>query len=207
MALGQWLQDAREPLEVRAAEIGWRRLVERDFQRAMEQVRAVASRAVMLEHWPRVGAIDLLDPHGRQAVELKWAKSGDTLCNSAWDVAKLATALVEERIADAWIAAGAPIAHWEAHAPGVELFAPAAYEGDALIGRYESWWRLWCKDVGTRPTHRPEGFSVSRTIAVPVTLDGEPFELRAARVTVTDARWRAHVCPHAWRGERCRPRP
>jgi hypothetical protein len=181
-------------------------MVERDFQAAMEQVRAASSGTVMLDHWPGVGAIDLLDRHGR-AVELKWAKSGDALCNTAWDVAKLATALVEERIADAWIAAGAPIAHWEAHRPGVELFSPAVYEGDALIGRYESWWRFWCNDVATRPTHRPESFSVSRSIAVPVTLDGEPFELRAAQITVSDARWKTHVCPHTWRGEGCRPRP
>ena len=96
----------------------------------------------MLEHWPAVGPIDLLDDHGL-AVELKWAKSGDTLCNCAWDVAKLATALVEEQVQDAWIAAAAPIAHWHAHRPGTELFEPATYEGDALIRRYESWWRFW----------------------------------------------------------------
>jgi hypothetical protein len=205
VALDQWLQDARGPLEARAAEIGWRRTVERDLHRATEKARAVSSRTVVLARWPGVGAIDLLDQQGL-AVELKWAKSGDTLCNSAWDIAKLATALLEERIREAWIVAGAPITHWGGHAPGVELFQPAAYEGDALIGRYESWWRFWCKAVGTRPAHRPEGIGVSRANAVPVTLGGEPFQLRAAQVTVTDARWRPHVCPHAWRGEQCAPR-
>jgi hypothetical protein len=197
-----WLEDATNPLKGRAAEIGWRRTVERDLQRAMEQARAASAQTLALERWPGVGAVDLVDPQGL-AVELKWAKSGATLCNSAWDVAKLGTALVEERIDDAWIAAGAPTAHWDAHAPGAELFEAAAYEGDALIRRYEAWWRFWCNDVATRPTQLPEGLRVSHTIVVPVTLDGEPFQLRAARVTVTDARWKRHVCPHVWRGETC----
>ena len=35
----------------------------------------------------------------------------------------------------------------------------------------------------------------------------EPFELRAARIAVTDARWRLHVCPHVWRGDTCPSRP
>lgn len=105
MSLHGWLQDAVNPLSGRVAQVGWRQTVERDFQRAMEQVRAVSSRMIVLEHWPGVGAIDLLDQDGL-AVDLKWARSGDTLCNSAWDVAKLATALVEERVKDAWIAVG-----------------------------------------------------------------------------------------------------
>jgi hypothetical protein len=206
VALKRWLQDARNPLKARAAQVGWRRTVERDLQRAMEQARPVSPRTVVLKCWPAVGPIDLLDSHGL-AIELKWAKSGDTLCNSAWDIAKLATALVEEQIEDAWIAAGAPIAHWDLRRPGAELFEPATYEGDALIWRYESWWRFWCKGVGTRPTHLPQAICVSRITAVAVTLDSEPFELRAAHIAVTDARWRPHVCPHVWRGETCPPRP
>jgi hypothetical protein len=70
VGLDRWLEDAIEPLEARAAEIGWSRMVERDFQKAMELVRPATSRTVLLEHWPSVGAIDLLDVHGR-AVELK----------------------------------------------------------------------------------------------------------------------------------------
>jgi hypothetical protein len=150
VSLDGWLQDAGKPLSGRAAQVGWRRTVERDFQRAIEQVRAVSSRMIVLEHWPGVGAIDLLDQDGL-AVELKWARSGDTLCNSAWDVAKLATALVEERVEDAWIVAGAPITHWTARAPGVELFEPATYEGDALIRRYASWWRFCATTLAHGP--------------------------------------------------------
>jgi Acetyltransferase (GNAT) domain len=66
---------------------------------------------------------------------------------------------------------------------------------------------FWCKDVATRTTHLPQTFTVSSAIAVRVTLDGEPFELRAARIELTDSAWRQHVCPHVWTGESCRPRP
>jgi hypothetical protein len=56
MSLHGWLQDAVNPLSGRVAQVGWRQTVERDFQRAMEQVRAVSSRMIVLEHWPGVGA-------------------------------------------------------------------------------------------------------------------------------------------------------
>ncbi len=143
--LQEWLEDAAEPLEARAAQVGWRRTVERDLQRAMEEGRpASSSRRVVLRHWPAVGAIDLV-AEGGLAVELKWSKSGDGLSNSAWDIAKLATALAEGQLDYAWIVAGAPVAHWRSRAAGVELFRPDSYNGDALIRKYESWWRFWAK--------------------------------------------------------------
>ena len=204
--LERWLENAGASLKERADQVGWRQTVERDFQRAMEATRPASSLSVVLEHWPGVGPIDLVDERAL-GVELKWCRSGDALCNAAWDIAKLATALAEGAIGKAWIAAGAPVAHWISGAPGVELFELTRHDDDILIRHYESWWRFWCKEVATRPTHLPEGFAVSETVAVRVTLEGEPFELRAARVEVTSTRWRAHVCPHVWRGETCRPRP
>lgn len=204
MTLAQWLQDARESLKVRAAEDG-RPLRERDFQRAMEMTRRASPRSVPLAHFPGVGPVDLMND-SLGAVELKWCNSGDTLCNSAWDVAKLATLLAEGRVDNAWIAAGAPVAHWRSGAPGVELFERTSFDGDAIVRRYESWWRSWCGAVLTRPTHLPEGIAVTETISVPVRLDSKPFELRAGRVEVTDSSWRPHVCPHVWRAEPCHPR-
>jgi hypothetical protein len=127
-----------------------RRLTERDFQRAMESVTGGHPGRVELTHWPTVGPVDLVLP-GDIALELKWCNSGDTLLNCVWDIAKLGSAIAEGEIAQGLIVAGAPAAHWADEAPGVELFARAVYDGDALVRRYESWWRFWCKDVLTRP--------------------------------------------------------
>ncbi len=179
---------------------------ERDFQRALEKVSGARSGALSLAAWPKVGRVDLELPDG-VGVELKWCKSGDTLANCSWDVAKLATALAEHRLTDALIAAGAPIEHWSRAQPGVELFDDAVYESDELIRRYESWWRFWCKDVSTRPVRLPTVINVADAGRVPVELDGASYLLRAARITVGDRTWRTHVCPHRWRGERCEPRP
>jgi len=49
--------------------------------------------------------------------------------------------------------------------------------------------------------------STAREVSVALDLDDQHYELRAARVRPPTADWRAHVCPHRWRGERCGPRP
>src|SRR4051812_24510253 len=90
---------------------GWTRTVERDLQKAVESASGMASRSLTLRSWPQVGPVDLAFP-GDVAVELKWAKGGDTLGNCAWDVAKLASALVEREAKGAILVAGAPASHW-----------------------------------------------------------------------------------------------
>jgi hypothetical protein len=144
---------------------------------------------------------------GAVGLELKWCTSGTTLVNCAWDIAKLGCALAEGQIAAGFIAAGAPAAHWEGPNLGVELFKPHTYEDDDLVRGYESWWRFWCKDVKTRPVDLPRAITVTNEESVTAELAGEPFVLRLAEVAVLDPAWRAHVCPHRSRGERCRPRP
>jgi hypothetical protein len=200
-----WLQDAAEPLKARAAQVGWARTVERDFQRSMESVRAASPRTIVLEHWPGVGPVDLT-ADGGVAVELKWCKSGDGLCNGAWDIAKLATLLAERRADGAWIAAGAPVEHW-AQSRGRCRTLRA---GDVRRRRARQALRELVallvqgrRDASNAP---PNGFAVSRRIAIPVTLDRKPFELRAARIDLTDSCWRPHICPHSWRQEACRRR-
>lgn len=185
---------------------GWKRTVERDLQNALEDATGAHSVRIELEHWPAVGPVDLM-LSSRVAVELKWCKSGDTLANCAWDIAKLGCALMEGEVEDAYVVAGAPSAHWRGGRPGVELFAAQELRADDLVRRYESWWRFWCRDVATRPTALPSAVSVTPLDPVTVELDAEPFDLRAARIAVRDARWQPHVCPHRWRGETCSPRP
>jgi hypothetical protein len=181
-------------------------MIERDLQHAMEAATGARSAAVTLSAWPNVGRIDLQLP-GRVGLELKWCRSGDTLANCAWDIAKLATALRENRLAQGMVVAGAPAAHWNAPHPGVELFEDDLFESEALVSRYASWWRFWCNDVSTRPIRLPAAIAVSASERLQVDLGGTGYELRVAQVTVADSTWRQHVCPHRWRNERCRPRP
>lgn len=192
-------------LQRAAREKGHGALVERDFQRALEEATGARSVSVELKRWPQVGPIDIVLTGGI-ALELKWCKSGDTLGNCAWDVAKLACALVEDKIAEGWIVAGAPAAHWDTNSSGVALFTSRAYVGDEIVRSYESWWRFWCKDVLTRPVDLPNSLTVAGDDAVDIELDGVPYVLRSARVEVIDPTWRPHVCPHRWQGVKCRSR-
>jgi len=181
-------------------------MAERDLQRVLESASGARSAAFELASWPNVGRVDLELP-GPTGVELKWCRSGDGLSNCAWDVAKLATGLAEGRIVDAFIVAGAPLDHWDRREGGAELFDVDVFESGDLVSRYESWWRFWCKDVLTRPVRLPKSIRVSDAGRVRVALAGRVYMLRASRISVDDPAWRTHVCPHRWRGERCRPRP
>jgi hypothetical protein len=113
-------------------------MVERDFQRALESATGARPACVSLAHWPEVGPVDLMLENA-VALELKWCRSGDTLGNCAWDVAKLGCAIAEGRVGEGFLAAGAPARHWEGGASGVDLFTPRLYEGDELARRYEGW--------------------------------------------------------------------
>jgi hypothetical protein len=148
----------------------------------MESVSGGHPGRVELVHWPAVGPVDLFLPGGT-AIEL--------------NIAKLGCAIAEGAIGQGMIVAGAPPSHWANEAPGGELFAPAVHDGDALVRRYERWWRFWCKDVLTRPIDLPSRITVADAGSVWVALDGVPFTLRAAGVSVTDAAWHTHVCPTA----------
>jgi hypothetical protein len=185
-----------------AIERGEDRLVERDLQRALETTSGARSAALRLSRWPQVGRVDLMLRTGT-ALELKWARSGDTLCNCAWDIAKLASALAEGRAREAFIAAGAPSGHWDAGARGTELFSSRTYDGDAIVRDYEGWWRLWCRDVKTRPVELPASIRVEAAGEVNASLAGTPWTIRLAWVEVPTGGWLTHVCPHRWRGERC----
>jgi hypothetical protein len=125
-----------------AEEIGDDATTERHFQRAVEAVTPWHSGRISLDHWPQVGAVDLMLPN-EVGVELKWAKGGDTLVNCSWDVAKLATAIGEGRLVHGFIVAGAPVSHWRSGAVGVTLFDDATYVDDEIVRRYERAWRFW----------------------------------------------------------------
>jgi hypothetical protein len=200
------LEAALPALERAASEKPVTTMVEHDFQVALEESTGASSVSIELKHWPEVGPLDLvLD--GDIGLELQWCQRGDTLAGCAWDIAKLACAVGERKIAQGWIVAAAPTWHWRGHRPGVDLFKPRTYVGDDLVVEYESAWRLWCNNVPTRPTHLPFSFAVTDADVISARLSRVPFDIRFARVEVRKHTWQVHVCPHRWRDRYCLPRP
>jgi hypothetical protein len=181
-------------------------LDEHDLYDALAATAHASSVGIPLKHWPAADPIDLvLDEE--VGVELQWCQSGDALAGCAWDIAKLATATAERKLSDGWIIAAAPAWHWDTRRPGVELFREHTYVGDELVEDYEDWFRLWCNELTTRPTHLPQSFSVSEPDSVSTRLGRVPFIFRFARIKVLKPTWNAYVCPHRWRDRLCLPRP
>jgi hypothetical protein len=199
------LQSALPALERVASAKRATELEEHDLQEALEAASGGSSLELTLRHWPQVGPIDLVLDHF--AYELQWCQSGDVLAGCAWDIAKLATAIAERKVSEGWIIAAAPAWHWDTRRPGVQLFREQTYFAEELIEDYEDWWRLWCNEITTRPTHLPLSFAVSEPDKISVRLGRVPFELRFARVEVLKLSWNPYVCPHRWRDRPCLPRP
>ncbi|MGA2471711.1 MAG: hypothetical protein ABSG64_13595 [Solirubrobacteraceae bacterium] len=200
------LEAALPALERAAAEKRATALVEHDLQEALESATNAGPAEIALRHWPEVGPFDLvLD--GDVAFELQWGQSGDDLAGCAWDIAKLACATAERKISEGWLVAAAPAWHWDTHRPGVELLREHVYVGDDLAADYEDWWRLWCNEITTRPTHLPLSFGVTDVESMDVRLGRVPFVFRFARIEVLKHTWQPHVCPHRWHDRACLPRP
>jgi hypothetical protein len=182
-------------------------LEEHDLQQALEATCGASSAAIPLKHWPQVAPLDLVID-ARVGIELQWCQSGDGLAGCAWDIAKLATASAERKIAEAWLIAAAPAWHWDSRRPGVELLRREhAYVGDELVEDYEDWWRLWCNEITSRPTHLPQSFAVTEPGSLSARIGRVPFIFRFARIEVRKPTWNPHLCPHRWRDRICLPRP
>jgi hypothetical protein len=188
-----------------ASERGWRQLREREFQRALEAATGRRSAALVLQQWPRVGRVDLQLDRGT-ALELKWAIDDNTLCNCAWDVAKLGAAIAGRKLQRGYLVAGAPDTLWNTRQTGTELLDTAEYHDPLIVSRYERWWRFWCRDVKTQPLELPRVIATIDAGRVSAVLEDEPFTLRLTEVLVPDPGWEVFHCPHAARGEACGPR-
>ena len=201
------LERAIPALDRTAAEKRATELTEADLQVALAQLGGTAAVPLTLKHWPATGPVDLVFEDGI-GVELQWCISGDSLAGCAWDIAKLACAIAERKLSDGWIIAAAPTWHWQTRRPGVELFREHAYLGEELVEDYEDWWRLWCNEVMSRPTHMPRAFALlDAGELADVRIGRVPFTFRFARVAVRAGTWVPHVCPHHWRDRLCLPRP
>lgn len=200
------LEGALPALEQAAAAKRATELTEADFQAALASVAGEPSVAMTLKHWPEIGPFDLvLDEFA--GIELQWCISGDGLSGCAWDIAKLASAIAEHKLTYGWILAAAPSWHWQTRRPGVELFRERDYLAEDLVEDYEDWWRLWCNEVPSRPTHLPRAFALTDPGSFSARLGRVPFEFRFARVEVRGSTWSPYVCPHRWRDRLCLPRP
>ena len=182
-------------------------LTEADLQGVLADLGGAAEVSLSLKHWPAVGPTDVVLEDGT-GIEIQWCISGDTLAGCAWDIAKLAAAIAEHKLNDGWIIAVAPTWHWQTRRPGVELFRECDYQCEELIEDYEDWWRLWCNEVMSRPTHLPRSFALADPGEIADARIGRvPFTIRYARVVARASTWTPYVCPHHWRDRRCLPRP
>lgn len=181
-------------------------LTEADLQAALAELGGIAAVPLTLKHWPAVGPIDVVLEND-VGIELQWCISGDALAGCAWDIAKLAAAIAEHRLSAGWIIAAAPTWHWQTRRPGVELFREHAYMGEELVEDYEDWWRLWCNEVMSRPTHLPRSFALVEPGEIVARIGRVPFTFRFVRVMVRVSTWDPHVCPHHWRDRLCLPQP
>ena len=204
---GELLERALPALDRAASAKRATELSEADVLAALAQGAGTASVPLTLKHWPAIGPLDLvLD--GDIGIELQWCISGDGLAGSAWDIAKLAATIAEHKLAAGWIIGAAPSWHWETRRRGVELYREQAYTSDDLVEDYEDWWRLWCNEVMSRPTHLPRSFAVVEAGELAGARIGRvPFTFRFARVELRASVWNPYVCPHHWRDRRCLPRP
>lgn len=94
------------------------------------------------------GGVDLVvdSEEGPVWVELKWAKSYDTLFNCLWDAAKLAGAVRAEAAIGGYLVAGAPASEWAKDHPYQDLFTFHTWEDGSIVSSFPSSWRGWMKE-------------------------------------------------------------
>lgn len=137
---------------------------------------------------PRVGEVDvtLVDATTREPhafIELKWGAA--TLYNCIWDLGKMATAVAGGHVPRAFLVAGASEAAW-AGAAGREVFDERAWKASDLFARdYLPGWKKWWEEVKTRPQLLPAEMITREIARAAMTINGLPWSLRAAEVTLT----------------------
>lgn len=99
----------------------------------------------MPQGWPQVGKLDLelTAPNPAAWVELKWAKTANTLHNCLWDAGKVAQAQRERAASHGYLLAGAPVRQWQSSRAPTSLFGVSCHEAESLVDDYPSWWQAW----------------------------------------------------------------
>lgn len=144
-------------------------------------LRAIRERARRLEGWPRNGPVDIIltdDGTDAALVELKW---GTELWNCVWDVGKMALANADLGL-PTFLLAGASRATWAARKQGTSYFDDGHWTARELIAGNRALFAI--PDWGF-PTRLPEHFTTASIARIELTVAGDPWQLRLARVRAT----------------------
>lgn len=139
--------------------------------------------------WPRLGRVDiaLLPADGQPiAIELKCGMGRDALGPCAWDALKLAFALQLGAVSAAYLLAASPAADWKNSYRGAELFANATFDTLVVRERFLDWWRQWERLGDPRPIEVPRQFATRVISRARFVVDGVPWQLRVAELSVGD---------------------
>lgn len=140
---------------------------------------AIRERKRPLAGWPRDGPVDIIatDSAGTDValVELKW---GTELWNCVWDVGKMALANADLSV-DTYLLAGAPVKTWAKGGQGTAYFSQGDWTATRLVDENRA---LFAIPAWGFPTRLPERFATNPVARTPLTIAGEPWELRLAQV-------------------------
>jgi hypothetical protein len=154
--------------------------------RRQVRLRPTATQPAALSDWPGVGDLDVkVDlPGGAAWVELKWAKSADTLHNCLWDAAKLASALREGRARHGYLLAGVPVSEFKRAGRRPRLFGRHVRGGSSLVDDHKSWWAAWEQENSrTYPASIPTPIVTTPVGGTRLDVEGyEPWLLILVRV-------------------------
>jgi hypothetical protein len=152
-----------------------------------------------LEDWPSRAGVDVaLTPvsadgsRGAPALlALAWIGGTRTLDECAWDVARLAAAVARGRAAAAFLVACAPTPGWGARRPGVELFERGTLTVERLRAEpYRHHWLRAAQERRPQPARLPLAVVIQPFARLPMSLAGDPWELRCVRISVArDVEW------------------
>jgi hypothetical protein len=126
-------------------------------------------------------------------VELKWTHYGvvNALDDAMWDTFKLAHASSTlDAVDHGLLVYLAPLKAWEKPARFAEFFTDSLVDCRDLIAKHEGIWR-WSLQEGSacRPTQLPPFIQTGPIASGGLTIDGEPWELRAALVRANGEPW------------------
>lgn len=153
------------------------------------------------EYWPRLGNVDVAlaaPPFLPVFVELKCGRGTDALGPCAWDLLKLAFALLVEATSAGFLMAAAPSSRWDEGIRGAELLDAGEWTAEELRESFAGWWRLWERDGRTEanpvgycpPPSVPSSFSTSPLgDPAPFMVGSTPWRLRLAEVAVWEREW------------------
>jgi hypothetical protein len=151
-----------------------------------------AALRVTLPDWPRLGPVDITLSEPDQPpslVELKCGSGPDALGPCAWDLLKLASAVVAGAGSAGYMLAATTRAMWDRPARGADIFDSGAWEAGNVRELYADWWRSWEKRGDPRPLRVPARGQTAALGEAAFEAGGATWQLRLARVEADTDGW------------------